>query len=114
MQRSVPSLSSCCSGKEQFEYIKKELADLKRIVKKESAKQLVATSRIADHFHLNDTFDDINCFPIMSVESLMSVEAQLIENKLFQAQVVSIYLSTYLSAYLQFVSMVFIKKIVCR
>lgn len=46
--------------------------------------------RIADHLQLDDTIEDLNCFLIMTEAALLSIEAQLSENKLFQAQMVII------------------------
>lgn len=71
--------------------IRKEVVgDLTHLIKKESSRQLVGLTRIADHLQINETVDDIDCFPILTQESLLSLDAQLKDNKIVQAQVVSI------------------------
>lgn len=56
---------------------------------------MVGLTRISNHLHMEDYVDDIDCFPVLTEEGLLSVEDKLAADKVFQVQVV-IYLFTYL------------------
>lgn len=51
---------------------------------------MAGMARIADHLQLDDSIEDLDCFPVMTEAALLSLDAQLSENKLFQAQLVII------------------------
>lgn len=74
--------------------IRKEVVgDLTHLIRKESARQMVGLTRIADHLQIDEITDDIDCFPLLTKEALLSFDTKLKDNKIFQAQVVGTFVT---------------------
>lgn len=54
---------------------------------------MVGLTRIADHLQIDEITDDIDCFPLLTKEALLSFDTKLKDNKIFQAQVVGTFVT---------------------
>lgn len=63
--------------------------DIHKLIKKESARQIVGIGRIAEHLYIDDSIGDIDCFPIKTDAELADLDDKL-NDKIFVAQVVNL------------------------